>query len=108
MPAAGQGGKGKAAAQGPVFVAAGNGYYRLQGGDAEQLYYVGSDGQYHEVIRIRVAAGAVMPQADRDALTMYLMGRNNTIQNAQGQAVVITSVIVTYEPLQRVRSTLYS
>jgi hypothetical protein len=36
-----------------------------------------------------------MPQADQNALTSYLMGRNNTIQNAQGQNVVITSVIVT-------------
>jgi hypothetical protein len=93
MPA-GQG-KGKAAATGPVYVALGNGYYTLQGGDPEQLYYVGSDGRHHPVIRIRIAAGAAMPQADQNALTSYLMGRNNTIQNAQGQNVVITSVIVT-------------
>ncbi|KAK4034258.1 hypothetical protein C8A01DRAFT_18901 [Parachaetomium inaequale] len=103
MPA-GQGSKSKAAATGPTYIDLGNGYYRLQGGDAEQLYYRGSDGQYHEVIRIRVAAGAVMPQADRDALTAYLMARNNTIQNGQGQAVRITSVTVT-ESLHKSKST---
>ncbi|KAH6637134.1 hypothetical protein F5144DRAFT_207411 [Chaetomium tenue] len=98
-------GKKKAAAPpAPVYVPAGNGYYRLQGGDADQLYFLGSDNQYHPVLRVRVAAGAVMPQADRDALVQYLMAHNNVIANSANQGVRITSVIVT-ESLHKSKST---
>ena len=92
-------GKKKATAPpAPVYVSNGAGYYTLQGGDPEQLYYLGSDNQYHPVLRIRVAAGAVMPQADRNALLQYLMANNNAILNQANQGVRITTVTVTYEP----------
>ncbi|KAH6845670.1 hypothetical protein B0I37DRAFT_435011 [Chaetomium sp. MPI-CAGE-AT-0009] len=98
-------GKKKAAAPAaPVYDSAGNGYYTLRGGDRDQLYFYGSDGQYHPLIRIRVAAGAVMPQADQTALSQWLMANNNVIADAQNRGVRITSVIVT-ESLHKSKST---